>query len=168
MGCSNPHPHGQVWATESVPEEPAKEIESMIKYAQENNGDCLLCDYVTLETTESDSRNAKESRIVVENESFICVVPFWAVWPYETLILSKRHLKSLVEFTEKDKADLADIMQRITCKYDNIFDCSFPYSMGLHQAPTNGDAGQGEVCHFHMHFYPPLLRSPTVKKFLVG
>jgi UDPglucose--hexose-1-phosphate uridylyltransferase len=159
MGCSNPHPHGQIWATEDVPEEPAKELESLGAYKKEHGGACLLCDYATLEVQD-------RSRIVVENDSFLCVVPFWAVWPFETMILSKAHAASLLDLDDKQKDDLADILSRITVKYDNLFQVSFPYSMGIHQAPTDGSTDS--PAHLHLHFYPPLLRSATVKKFLVG
>ena len=156
MGCSNPHPHGQIWATEEIPEEPRKELASLAKYKLEK-GSCMLCDYALLEIH-------NRSRLVCENDSFVCVVPFWAVWPFETMIVSKGHLKSLLDFEHKQQVDLADILSTITVKYDNLFQCSFPYSMGIHQAPSKGDSH----AHFHMHFYPPLLRSATVKKFLVG
>jgi UDPglucose--hexose-1-phosphate uridylyltransferase len=158
MGCSNPHPHGQLWATQEIPDEPQKEFNCLKKY-KDKNGTCLLCDYVILETTD-------ETRLVYQNDSFICVVPFWAIWPFETLILAKTHKHSLLDFSEKEKIDLADILSIITIKYDNLFKCSFPYSMGIHQAPFHGDAILDS--HFHIHFYPPLLRSATVKKFLVG
>ncbi|KAJ3034275.1 hypothetical protein HDV00_005226 [Rhizophlyctis rosea] len=159
MGCSNPHPHGQIWATEDIPEEPSKEIRSFTAYRQKHSS-CLLCDYVKLEESST-------ARIVHQNASFICVVPFWAVWPYETLIMSKQHVTSLPELNDQQKADLADIMRVVTCKYDVVFKTSFPYSMGIHQAPVDGKVHEGD-CHLHVHFYPPLLRSATVKKFLVG
>ncbi|KAF8935889.1 galactose-1-phosphate uridyl transferase [Haplosporangium gracile] len=108
------------------------------------------------------------SRIVCENASFICLVPFWATWPFETMVLPRAHLARLSDMTNAQKQDLANILRRITCRYDNLFHCSFPYSMGVHQAPTNDDASHQELSHLHLHFYPPLLRSATVKKFLVG
>ncbi|KAJ3020674.1 galactose-1-phosphate uridyl transferase [Thoreauomyces humboldtii] len=160
MGCSNPHPHGQLWALEDVPEEPSKEIRAMNKYHAEKHGRCLLCDYVALEVGD-------RSRLVCENESFVCVVPFWAVWPYETLILSKQHKASIPELDDKQRTDLADILRRITCRYDNVFECSFPYSMGIHGAPSDGKDHSIDS-HLHLHMYPPLLRSASVKKFLVG
>ena len=129
----------------------------MKKYKEEN-GSCLLCDYTALELNE-------EIRMIYQNNSFICIVPFWAVWPFETMILAKNHSSSLLVFTEKEKLDLAEILSVITIKYDNLFQCSFPYSMGIHQAPFRDSV---EDAHFHVHFYPPLLRSSTVKKFLVG
>ena len=159
MGCSNPHPHGQIWATEDVPEEPAKELDSLRAYREEHGGACLLCDYATLELQD-------RTRLVVENESFLCVVPFWAVWPFETMILSKAHAASLLDLGDTQRDDLADILSRLTVKYDNLFQVSFPYSMGIHQAPTDGSTDS--PAHLHLHFYPPLLRSATVKKFLVG
>jgi UDPglucose--hexose-1-phosphate uridylyltransferase len=158
MGCSNPHPHGQIWASENIPGEPAKELTNQVKYLAENKS-CLLCDYLKIEV------EAKE-RIVVENDDFMVLVPFWATWPFETMLLPRRHMKSLAELTEKEKASLADILKKITCKYDNLFKCSFPYSMGWHQAPTDG--GCHDEWHLHAHFYPPLLRSASVKKFMVG
>ncbi|MEI6519388.1 MAG: UDP-glucose--hexose-1-phosphate uridylyltransferase [bacterium] len=158
MGCSNPHPHGQIWASENIPGEPAKELVNQSKYLAETQS-CLLCDYLKIEA------ETKE-RIVVENDDFMVLVPFWATWPFETMLLPRRHVKSLAELTEKEKASLADILKKITCKYDNLFKCSFPYSMGWHHAPTDG--GNHEEWHLHAHFYPPLLRSASVKKFMVG
>ncbi|CAO3617658.1 unnamed protein product [Cunninghamella blakesleeana] len=166
MGCSNPHPHGQMWCTEITPQEPQQEFNSLIEY-KKKHGDqrCLLCDYVKKELKQ-------QQRIVVENDSFVALVPFWALWPFETMVLSKRHCTDLLDLSnnnnnnnQKEQQDLADILRRITCRYDNLFKCSFPYSMGIHQAPTHGN---GDFAHFHIHFYPPLLRSATVKKFLVG
>lgn len=168
MGCSNPHPHGQVWGTEQVPEEPRKEIQGLMEYRRKHPNQCLLCDYAQAEIV-------KKQRIVCQNDSFICLVPWWAVWPFETMILAREHLPSLLEFTEQHCRDLADIIRRLTCRYDNLFECSFPYSMGLHQAPcfgpdplTEEQRLQVEISHFHMHYYPPLLRSATVKKFQTG
>jgi UDPglucose--hexose-1-phosphate uridylyltransferase len=157
MGCSNPHPHGQIWATDIVPQEPAKELASLTKYRNENNC-CLLCDLVATEQSVKD-------RIVCENNNWICIVPFWAVWPFETMILSKLHISSLESISINQQKDLADLLQKVTCKYDNIFNTSFPYSMGIHGEPFGDDSG---IMHLHLHFYPPLLRSATVKKFLVG
>jgi UDPglucose--hexose-1-phosphate uridylyltransferase len=158
MGCSNPHPHGQIWAQSSIPAEPAKETLQQSKYFLENNKS-LLADYLDVEL------NAKE-RIIIENEHFVALVPFWAVWPYETMIISKRHLQNILEFTEEEKSALAEILKQLTIKYDNLFETSFPYSAGMHQAPVND--GEHLEWHWHMHFYPPLLRSATVKKFMVG
>lgn len=160
MGCSNLHPHGQAWCLDCVPNEPAKEFESFAKYSKKN-GNHLMADYITLELRERE-------RIVYENGSFIVVVPYWAVWPFETMIAAKRHLPSLAQFTDVERDDLADAIQKLTIKYDNLFETSFPYSMGLHQAPLDASPEELESSWFHMHFYPPLLRSATVRKFLVG
>lgn len=157
MGCSNPHPHGQMWCTERIPQEAQTELDSLKAYREEH-GKCLLCQYVTREIKES-------QRIVIENASFICVVPFWAVWPFETLVLPKQHVTSLPQMTAQQQVDLADMLRRVACRYDNLFECSFPYSMGIHQAPVRGSY---DYAHLHIHFYPPLLRSATVRKFLVG
>ncbi len=158
MGCSNPHPHGQIWAQNSIPEEPAKESAQMKQYFDEK-GSSLLGDYVALELKEKE-------RIVFENDSFVALVPFWAVWPYETMIISKRHFQDILMMSEKEKIDFAKILKALTTKYDNLFEVSFPYSSGIHQRPTDGK--DYPEWHFHMHFYPPLLRSASVKKFMVG
>ncbi|KAI8346936.1 galactose-1-phosphate uridylyltransferase [Mortierella sp. GBAus27b] len=162
MGCSNPHPHGQAWSTEDIPQESATELKSLNEYRNKHHR-CMLCDYVK---TEADAD--LKAKIVCENDSFMCVVPFWATWPFETMVLSKTHLARLSDMNERQTADLANILRRITCRYDNLFRCSFPYSMGIHQAPTNDNKEHEELSHLHIHFYPPLLRSATVKKFLVG
>ncbi len=158
MGCSNPHPHGQIWASRGIPDEPAKEQDMQLAYFEKNNRS-LLGDYIAQELI------AKE-RILLENEHFVALVPFWAVWPYETMIVSKKHLQHIGQFDEALVSALADIVKRLTIRYDNLFSVSFPYSAGIHQAPTDGEAHP--EWHFHMHFYPPLLRSATVKKFMVG
>jgi UDPglucose--hexose-1-phosphate uridylyltransferase len=158
MGASNPHSHGQIWASATIPNEPQKEQLSQAQYRQEH-GSCLLCDYLTLE-------RAAAERTVCENDSFLIVVPFWAIWPYEVLLLSKRHVRDLTEFTSAERYALAEILKRLTTRYDNLFEAPFPYSMGFHQAPTDGEAHP--ECHFHAHFYPPLLRSATIRKFMVG
>lgn len=157
MGCSNPHPHGQLWATEQIPEEPSKEIFGF-QFYKDGNCSCLLCDYVRLEIRE-------KQRVVYENDSFLVVVPWWAVWPFEVMILSKSHMSNLLDLSPSTKPHLADAMRNITCRYDNLFECSFPYSMGIHQAPVKDDSG---LVHLHLHYYPPLLRSASVKKFQVG
>jgi len=157
MGCSNPHPHCQFWSTASLPTYPKAEQEAFQDYAQAHQS-CLLCDYLKLEI------DLKE-RIVCENNGFMAVVPFWATWPFETLILSKRHISDMGALGTTERLDLADILKRITVRYDNLFQTSFPYSMGFHQRP--GDSAHPEW-HFHAHFYPPLLRSATVRKFIVG
>lgn len=158
MGCSNPHPHGQIWAQETIPEEPAKELAQQKKYF-EKNGRTLLGDYLDAELQE-------KTRIVVENDDFVVLVPFWAFWPFETLLVSRRPFGRFTDMTEDEKNSLADIIKKITSKYDNLFNISFPYSAGFHAAPTDND--EHSEWHFHMHFYPPLLRSATVKKFRVG
>ena len=158
MGCSNPHPHGQIWASNSLPNEPFKENKEQKKYYQKHNS-VLLLDYLERENT------AKE-RIVVENEYWMVIVPFWAVWPFETLLLPKRHVLRLPDLNDSERKSLADILKRYLIRYDNLFETSFPYSMGWHGAPTDGN----DYHHWqlHAHYYPPLLRSATVKKFIVG
>ncbi|WP_210488352.1 UDP-glucose--hexose-1-phosphate uridylyltransferase [Rufibacter aurantiacus] len=158
MGSSNPHPHGQIWAQSSVPGDPAKETVQQERYFSEN-GRSLLSDYLALELEEN-------TRIVAENEFFVALVPFWAVWPFETIVIPRRHFAHLGEITEEEKLAYADIMKRLSSVYDRLFQTSFPYSAGLHQAPTDGRDYPG--WHLHMHFYPPLLRSASVKKFMVG
>lgn len=158
MGSSNPHPHGQIWASQSVPNEPAKEIISQREY-MEKRGSCLLCDYLKIELE-------KGERIVVENEYFAALVPFWAIYPFEVLILSKNHRGAIDEFDEAERGAFAGILKRLTTRYDNLFLTPFPYSMGFHQKPTDG--ANYDYLHFHAHFYPPLLRSATIRKFLVG
>ena len=158
MGCSNLHPHGQIWASSSIPLEISKEIIQQKNYFNEN-GKSLLSDYLTTELEE-------QERVVVENKHFVALVPFWAVWPYEVIIISKRHVQYLHQFSEEEKISYASILKKLTCKYDNLFQTSFPYSAGIHQAPVND--GDYPEWHWHMHFYPPLLRSATVKKFMVG
>ncbi len=158
MGCSNPHPHGQIWADEQVPVIPSREGNCQHGY-YESKKNCLLCDYLKLELT-------KKERIVFENDSFAALVPFWAVWPYEVMILPKEHLTNISELSERTVILLANALKRITTRYDNIFLTSFPYSMGIHQKPTDGH--DHPEWHFHVHFFPPLLRSATVQKFMVG
>lgn len=158
MGCSNPHPHGQIWAQRTIPDEPAREtLQMQHHYAQHHRS--LLTDYLAQELE-------AEARLVCANEHFVALVPFWAVWPFETMVISRRHVASLLEMDDAEKDALADLLRRLTTRYDNLFEVSFPYSAGLHQAPTDGEAHP--EWHFHMHFYPPLLRSATVKKFMVG
>ena len=158
MGCSNLHPHSQIWSNEILPHLPALEQASQGAYLRERNR-CLLCDYVRLELS-------RGTRIVCKNARFVALVPFWATWPFETMVLSSEHLGSLSDLTGQDRDDLADIIKRLTTRYDNLFEVSFPYSMGLHQQPT--DQTPHPEWHLHLHFYPPLLRSATVKKFMVG
>lgn len=158
MGASNPHPHGQIWANATIPNEPAKELASFQNFQREHSA-CLLCSYVKLES-------AMKARIVCENEAFIALVPFWAVWPFETIVIPKRHAGSIDELYALEREALADILRRVTTRYDNLFQISFPYSMGFHQRPTDDEAHP--EWHMHAHFYPPLLRSATVRKFQVG
>lgn len=158
MGCSNPHPHGQIWAQSSIPSAVLKTQENLKNYF-EKNGRSLLQDYLAQELEAGE-------RIVLENENFVAVVPFWAVWPYETMIISKRKITDMLMLTEDEKYSLAQIIKDLTTKYDNLFEVSFPYSAGIHQAPTDGL--DHPEWHFHMHFYPPLLRNAEVKKFMVG
>lgn len=158
MGCSNPHPHGQIWANQTIPPFPARELHTQRDYATHHDG-CMLCDYLAYEI------QARE-RILLETEGFTVLIPFWATWPFETMILPKRHISSVEECTQEERRDLAAAMKRLGIRYDNLFETSFPYSMGLHQRPTDGNPH--EYWHFHIHYYPPLLRSATVKKFMVG
>lgn len=158
MGCSNPHPHGQIWSSSSVPVEPAKESKTQKEYF-EKHGKTLLGDYLKAELD-------KKVRLVVENEHFVALVPFWAVWPFETMIVSRRPVQNILQLTEEERTALADIYKQLTVKYDNLFEVSFAYSAGLHQAPTDGN--DYPEWHLHMHFFPPLLRSASVKKFMVG
>ncbi len=158
MGASNPHPHCQIWSSSSLPNEPEKELRSQTAY-REARGSCLLCDYLSIE-----GENAE--RIVCSNDSFVALVPFWAVWPFEVLLLSRRHLADFTQLSANEPGDLADILRRVTTRYDNVFKTSFPYTMGFHQRPTDGS--EHPEWHFHAHFYPPLLRSATVRKFMVG
>jgi len=158
MGCSNPHPHSQVWSTGHIPVEPAKELARQEAYLKEH-GSCLLCDYIQAE-------GQKGERVVAQNEYFLALVPFWAVWPFEVMLVSKRHLGSLADLDPAEVSGLAEVMQQVTVRYDNLFDTSFPYSMGFHQLPFDGKVYPEH--HFHAHYYPPLLRSATVRKFMVG
>ncbi len=162
MGTSNPHPHGQIWATGHIPDEVAQESASLLEYRQQR-GSCMLCDYLRIEQ-ETALRGG--GRVVCENEGFLAVVPWWAIWPFETLILAKAHLRSFSDFSGGQRSQLADILKQTTTRYDNLFSTSFPYTMGFHQSPT--DNQDHEEWHFHAHYYPPLLRSATVRKFMVG
>jgi UDPglucose--hexose-1-phosphate uridylyltransferase len=158
MGASNPHPHCQVWASERVPTEPAKELQSQSAYL-DAHGTCLLCDYLALELKAGE-------RIVFQNDHWVVLAPFWAVWPFEGLVLARRHAGSLPDLDEAERDALADAIKRLTTRYDNLFNVSFPYSMGWHQAPA--DRAAHPEAHLHAHYYPPLLRSATVRKFMVG
>ncbi len=158
MGCSNPHPHGQIWAQSSIPMEALKKTKSQKAYFQEHKSS-LLYDYLQQEI------RLKE-RIILDNTHFVVLVPFWAVWPYETMIIPKRSMQSIGQMTPEEKYEFAGAIKNLTQKYDQLFQVSFPYSMGIHQQPT--DQQSHDYWHWHMSFYPPLLRSATVKKFMVG
>jgi UDPglucose--hexose-1-phosphate uridylyltransferase len=158
MGASNPHPHGQIWANEHVPNEPAKELQQQRAYSA-THGSCLLCDYLALELQNG-------QRLVCQNAHFVALIPFWAIWPFETLVLPRAHCAALTDLDAAARDGLADILRRLTRCYDRLFQISFPYSMGFHQRPTDGAAYP--EWHMHAHFYPPLLRSATVRKFMVG
>jgi UDPglucose--hexose-1-phosphate uridylyltransferase len=158
MGCSNPHPHGQIWAQQSIPDEPLKKQHTQIRYFEEN-GRTLLSDYLTEEL-------GRKERIVCENAHFVVLVPFWAVWPFEAMIVPRRPMARITDMTDAEKTAYADAYRQLTIRYDNLFDTSFPYSAGIHQAPTVGQ--EYPAWHWHHTFYPPLLRSATVKKFMVG
>ncbi|TMU54645.1 UDP-glucose--hexose-1-phosphate uridylyltransferase [Flagellimonas algicola] len=158
MGCSNPHPHGQIWAQSSIPEEPRKKSATQLAYFQDH-GRSLLGDYLKQEL------EAKE-RIIAENEDFVALVPFWATWPYEAMIIPRKHYSNIGQLSASEERSFATIIKALTIKFDNLFEVSFPYSGGIHQAPTDGQ--EHPEWHFHMSFYPPLLRSATVKKFMVG
>lgn len=172
MGCSNPHPHGQIWASDSIPHEPAAEDRHQKVYYQKHK--------VPLLTAYCEEELRQQARIITQNPYWLAVVPFWAVWPYETLLLPKRHVLRLPDLNTPERAALAQILKILLTKYDNLFNVSFPYSMGWHGAPLEpAEIGQAavspgstgvETLHWqlHAHFYPPLLRSPTIKKFMVG
>jgi UDPglucose--hexose-1-phosphate uridylyltransferase len=158
MGASNPHPHCQIWAEKSLPNETAQEVNSQRDYRARRRS-CLLCDYAATELM-------KEERVVCQNEDFAVVVPFWAVWPFETLVIGKRHTTGLDQLGDSERDSLGGMLQQLTSAYDRLFEAPFPYTMGLHQRPTDGE--DHLECHLHAHFFPPLLRSATVRKFMVG
>jgi UDPglucose--hexose-1-phosphate uridylyltransferase len=158
MGASNPHPHCQVWASFGIPNEAVKEEAAQSDYRADHHA-CLLCDYLALEDKAGE-------RIIYRNEHFAVLVPFWAVWPFETMLVARRHIGAINELTDAEGTGLADAMRHLTIVYDNLFETPFPYSMGFHQRPTDGRAHP--EWHFHAHYYPPLLRSATVRKFMVG
>jgi UDPglucose--hexose-1-phosphate uridylyltransferase len=158
MGASNPHPHGQVWAGSALPNEPVKELHTQQAYF-DAHGSPLLLDYARLEAERGE-------RLVVANPDWLVVVPYWAVWPFETLLLPRRPMLRLPDLTGGERDSLAQIIQQLLIRYDNLFEASFPYSMGWHGAPTDDGAYPG--WQLHAHYYPPLLRSATVKKFIVG
>ena len=159
MGCSNPHPHGQIWAGDFIPNEAAKEDAAQRRWS-ECHGGVLLLEYARTEASRGE-------RVVMENASWIAVVPWWAMWPYEILLLPReRHIPRLTDLTHDEQDALAEILKRLLTRYDNLFESDFPYSMGWHESPhTSGPEGWWQL---HAHFYPPLLRSATVKKFMVG
>ena len=158
MGSSNPHPHGQIWAQNTVPVEAGKKLRQQQMYWDQHQRS-LVADYLAQELEE-------EERLICQNEHFVALVPFWAVWPYEAMIIPKRHIQHVGQMSEEEKDAYAAILKDLTQRFDKVFNVSFPYSSGLCQAPTDGEAH--EEWHFHMAFYPPLLRSATVKKFMVG
>ena len=158
MGCSNAHPHCQIWSNSHLPNEVSKEQASQLAW-REARARCLICDYAALEA-------ARRQRLVEENASWMAVVPFWAVWPFETMVMPRRHIAAIDNLDDAERDGLADILKRLTARYDRLFAAPFPYSMGFHQSPTDGQAHP--EWHMHLHFYPPLLRSATVRKFLVG
>lgn len=158
MGASNPHPHGQIWANSTMPDVPGREQASLAAY-RAARGSCLLCDYLALEQERRD-------RVVCANRAFTAVVPFWAVWPFEVLLLANRHVAGLDALEEDERTAPADMLRRVTAQYDRLFDASCPYSMGFHQRPTG--RGAHDEWHLHAHFYPPVLRSASVHKFMVG
>ncbi len=179
MGCSNPHPHGQIWALDALPNEPFKEDQQQKAYYEREKRPLLL-DILDLEL-------AQQERIVVQNDHWLAVVPFWAIWPFEILLLPRRHILRLPDLVDAERSALADILKRLLSKYDNLFETSFPYSMGWHGAPfttaqtptvstperhdpaaTKPLGSKNDHWQLHAHFYPPLLRSATVKKFMVG
>jgi UDPglucose--hexose-1-phosphate uridylyltransferase len=157
MGASNPHPHGQIWANERLPNEPARELRRQREHAE--GGGCLLCDYLAVELKE-------DQRVVCRNDHFVALVPFWAVWPFETLVLPSDHRGALPDLGPAEREALAAVLRQLTRRYDKLFGVTFPYSMGWHQRPTDG--GAYPEWHLHAHFYPPLLRSASVRKFMVG
>jgi len=158
MGASNPHPHCQIWANRTPPNEIAKEQARQTEW-RERRGGCLLCAYAEMESQQRD-------RLVDANGDFLALVPFWAVWPFETIVIPRRHLAGMDAFADGERDGLADILKRVTTRYDRLFGAPFPYTMGFHQRPTDG--AEHAEWHMHAHFYPPLLRSATVRKFMVG
>lgn len=183
MGCSNSHPHGQIWSLSHIPTIAATELSSLKRYAVKPDvtsseaprgpfgRPCLLCEYIHYELGVSED----QGRVVVRNEHFVALVPWWAVWPFELVLPYRRHIPSLAHLTNEEKLSLGDVLSRVTKRYDNLFSCSFAYSMGIHQRPLppleediqNTD-DEENIAHLHFHFFPPLLRSASVRKFLVG
>jgi UDPglucose--hexose-1-phosphate uridylyltransferase len=165
MGASNRHPHGQIWAIDTPPNEPFKEDRQQRAYMEEQ-GRPLLVAYAAIEAERGE-------RVVVENDHWLAVVPFWAIWPFETLLLPRRPVSHLPDLVDEERDALSRVLKRLLTRYDNLFGVSFPYSMGWHGAPAGSESTQsppGALAHWqlHAHFYPPLLRSATVRKFMVG
>jgi UDPglucose--hexose-1-phosphate uridylyltransferase len=158
MGASNAHPHGQIWTNDHLPNEMLRETNCQARHLDER-GACLLCDYSALELD-------REERIVCANDEFVALVPFWAVWPFETIVIPRTHTDSLEGLDARGRDAFAQVLKELTRRYDALFGIVFPYTMGVHQRPTDGQAHPG--WHMHAHFYPPLLRSATVRKFMVG
>lgn len=158
MGSSNPHPHGQIWSQSTLPNEVIKKDEQQRAYFNKNKSS-LLGDYLKQELQTNE-------RIIYQNDDFVVLTPFWAVWPFETMIVPKQQHTNITTISEQESVGFADAISKITKAYDKLFECSFPYSSGIHQSPTNGETNVH--WHWHMSFYPPLLRSATVKKFMVG
>lgn len=158
MGASNPHPHGQIWATEHIPNEPTVELASQSDYLAKH-GRLLLTDYLQLELKQGE-------RVVAENDTWVALVPFWAVWPFETLVLPRAHVRTIHELDTAGRDGLAAILKTVTAGYNRVFNAPFPYSMGFHGAPCDG--AEHKEWQLHAHFYPPLLRSATIRKFMVG
>lgn len=158
MGCSNPHPHGQIWATEHIPNEPLHELISQREYF-EKNGSVLLLDYLQMELQ-------KEERIVAQNDRWVALVPFWAIWPFELMLLPRNAVGALRGLDTQGRIGLASMLKRVTAGYNRVFDAPFPYSMGFHAAPCDSQSHPEWL--LHAHFYPPLLRSATIRKFMVG
>ena len=158
MGCSNPHPHGQIWSQSTLPNEVEKKDHHQKVYYNKNKKG-LLSTYLKQELAIND-------RIIYENDAFVVLTPFWAIWPFETMIIPKKKHPNIITLSKQESLAFADAISKITKTYDKLFECSFPYSSGIHQEPTNGEAN--EHWHWHMSFYPPLLRSATIKKFMVG
>ena len=158
MGCSNPHPHGQIWSQSTLPNEVDKKNIQQLNYYRKNNRS-LLGDYIKQELE-------KKERIIFQNKFFVALVPFWAIWPFETMIVPKTPQKNILEMNDLESFFYAQVISVLTKAYDKLFNCSFPYSSGIHQAPTDGN--KNDHWHWHMSFYPPLLRSATIKKFMVG
>ena len=156
-GASSAHPHSQIWATSDVPDDPKTEIAQQKKY-QAAHGSCLLCDYAKLEASLGE-------RVVCENDRFLVVTPYWAMWPFETMVLGKRHFGTIAQMSGAERDAYADIIKRLAARYDNLFEAPFAYSMGLHQVPTDGE--EHPECHFHAHYYSPM-KSVSVQKIMAG